>query len=506
MIDAEKFPNLIYYLKCFLDYTVDLFNYVSPVFTTQSNESLNSTKTKYACKNTYWKSSFHVRMAINVLHKNNPYKYYFNLIKEMSLTDLNEESNLIINKYATMSSIKKAKYSDISYVSKRNKRRYERRHKKYPSSKADHITRIKEINSTEEQINKILKSFKPIKININKTKLKKKKNTNQKPKPKKTNRKVRRCYKYESEESNSNYSIEYDESDDNDQTGSFLNIPAALNNCGNTCYINAALQALFQLPIIEEFFDHPKDNCSELAQSLKNLYFEVKFSDIVCNPIVFICNYREYFEADRIDSENEEDALGDAMECLGNLILILESNFEIDVSLYKCQIKQQVTCNNDHSFVEEKECELFIEIYLFNNNCETIEESVNELFTEETDNIYCPNDLSIMPCKYYFFIDPMPMILFIHINRYYYSEESQTVERIPFTIEINDEININSITYRFKGAILHYGNRFSGHYKVINRYNDFFYIYSDSFIEKIDDFDFSDYSENYDILIYQKID
>ena len=61
------------------------------------------------------------------------------------------------------------------------------------------------------------------------------------------------------------------------------------------------------------------------------------------------------------------------MECLGNLILILESNFEIDVSLYKCQTKQQITCNKDHSFIEEKECELFIEIYLFHNNCQTIE-------------------------------------------------------------------------------------------------------------------------------------
>ena len=52
---------------------------------------------------------------------------------------------------------------------------------------------------------------------------------------------------------------------DNDQTGSFLNIPAALINCGNTCYINAALKALFQLSIIEGFFDHPKENCSEFA-------------------------------------------------------------------------------------------------------------------------------------------------------------------------------------------------------------------------------------------------
>ena len=63
---------------------------------------------------------------------------------------------------------------------KKNKKRYERRNKKYLSSKKDHTNRIKEMNKTEEQINNILKSFKPINAVINK--MKNKCNANKKKK------------------------------------------------------------------------------------------------------------------------------------------------------------------------------------------------------------------------------------------------------------------------------------------------------------------------------------
>lgn len=72
----EKYINLIYYLYCFLEYTDNLFDFVSPHLTTQSNESLNATKAYFAGKNTNWRFSLILRMSFAILQNKNPYLYY----------------------------------------------------------------------------------------------------------------------------------------------------------------------------------------------------------------------------------------------------------------------------------------------------------------------------------------------------------------------------------------------------------------------------------------------
>lgn len=99
VISPSKCPNLIYYLKKFLDYTKDLFECVSPNFTTQSNESLNAIKAKMAQKNKNWSLSFEARMSLAVLQKNNPYLYYEEFLEKLSLPKLNDESQKVIQKY-----------------------------------------------------------------------------------------------------------------------------------------------------------------------------------------------------------------------------------------------------------------------------------------------------------------------------------------------------------------------------------------------------------------------
>lgn len=79
------------------------------------------------------------------------------------------------------------------------------------------------------------------------------------------------------------------------------------------------------------------------------------------------------------------------------------------------------------------------------------------------------------------------------------------MERLPFEICVTQEIKLNDHKYQFKGSILHYGPRNSGHYKTLIQNNGFYYLYSDSFIERYDDIIFSNYNENFDILMYQQI-
>lgn len=60
IINPSDCPMLIYYLKSFLNYTVNLYNFVSPLYTTQKNESIHFNKTKFTQKNTSYKNLLNV--------------------------------------------------------------------------------------------------------------------------------------------------------------------------------------------------------------------------------------------------------------------------------------------------------------------------------------------------------------------------------------------------------------------------------------------------------------
>ena len=121
VLNENDFPNLLYYFKKFLEYTENLFDYVSPHLITQSNESLNYIKTKFADKNTKWNTSFELRMALSVLHKNKPYLYYIELLEKMVLPKLSDKSLNVLERYSKISVQTRAKLHDPEFVSKRNK-------------------------------------------------------------------------------------------------------------------------------------------------------------------------------------------------------------------------------------------------------------------------------------------------------------------------------------------------------------------------------------------------
>lgn len=73
-------------------------------------------------------------------------------------------------------------------------------------------------------------------------------------------------------------------------------------------------------------------------------------------------------------------------------------------------------------------------------------------------------------------------------------------------MKINDEININSIQFQFKASVLHLGSRLSGHYNTLIKYNDCFYLYNDAMIEKLENFEYSQFNENYELLLYIRKD
>ncbi|KAK8881978.1 hypothetical protein M9Y10_044617 [Tritrichomonas musculus] len=230
-------------------------------------------------------------------------------------------------------------------------------------------------------------------------------------------------------------------------------------------------------------FEFPKEDCSKIGESMKDLFNEMKSSNIAINPIDFIFNYRSNYP--------DENDGGDSIDCLQKLFEILNSNFEVNQTIYMFQIKQNATCCNGHVFQRINEIELCLELHLYNNQYKTIEDYIKNLFTE----IKCPIEDKLVLCQYHNYIEPLPLIIFIHPNRYYYSADSQEAERLPFNINVSMHFDIGNTHYHFKAAILQYGGRNNGHYKAHICKNEKSYLYDDSLVEELHDTNLNFYNE-----------
>lgn len=542
IIDPVKYPNLLFYLKKFLEYTENLFDYVIPYYTTQGNESLNGLKCKFANKNTNWTSSFKTRMALCVLHKNDPYLYYSNILRQLNLHELNDESIEVLKRYEKISLQYKAKLRNPDFVSKRNKARFEYKNKKFMSSPNDHTIRPKEIKKNEAEIEYIVKSFRSINLEIEKPI----RNNNKNVKKRERKLKLKNLHFESSDSDDSNeYDVnelknlndyDSDESDistDSDEStyynefGLLLpdsdhdyqkttnaeydeeyiisslaerypkptsDINAGLINCINSCYINSALQFIFSIPHIEKIFSNPKDECSTLAINLASVYFSAKDSEYSYNPVDFIKLYRL--------NNNLSTIPGDSVECFMKIMDLIEENFTVDTGLYKSSFYKEVECENGHCF-EKENIELLINIQIINNQCEDLQENISNYFSNISfDEMFCPSDRKPVKCQFTIKINEISPILFFFIDRYYYSSESQNAERIYSCMNINNDIFIGEVCYEFRSSLLHLGSRLSGHYQIIIKNNDDFYLYDDAQVKKIENFQYSDYIEHYELLMY----
>ena len=274
-------------------------------------------------------------------------------------------------------------------------------------------------------------------------------------------------------------------------------INAGLVNIGETCYISAALQIIFQIPFLDNIFENPKKNCSEVAHSLVSLYLNAKISDMSIIPIDFITTYEYAYNIKQIKGAN------DSMECFVRFFDIIESNFNFDFSQYYMIYQQKIICQNGHLFFYEQQKELFYDIFLINNSYDDIQGSIENFFNNyEIKELLCPNENQLIQCKITNYLEKSPLIIFVQFYKYYYNQESQNMEKLQFNLNINDQIEVNSTFYNFKCALLHIGGRESGHYQVIVKNQNDFYLYNDALVTKLDNFHYSDFKEKYELIMY----
>ncbi|OHS95967.1 hypothetical protein TRFO_37885 [Tritrichomonas foetus] len=119
--------NLKNRLDTFLDDNVIIFEKTEPHKNTQCNESLHSLKIKLAPKNKSWKMTFSTRMKITVLLWNEGHKFYYQLMNNFNIAELNDHNKQIIDKYILRKTLNKEKQQTEKYIQQKNKTRNLRR-------------------------------------------------------------------------------------------------------------------------------------------------------------------------------------------------------------------------------------------------------------------------------------------------------------------------------------------------------------------------------------------
>ena len=64
-------------------------------------------------------------------------------------------------------------------------------------------------------------------------------------------------------------------------------INSGLTNIENSCFLSSAIQMVFQIPFLNEVLTLPLENIKEIAISLSNLFYEVKYSNVSIIPFDF---------------------------------------------------------------------------------------------------------------------------------------------------------------------------------------------------------------------------
>lgn len=257
--------------------------------------------------------------------------------------------------------------------------------------------------------------------------------------------------------------------------------PTGIDNVGNTCYLNSALQVLFfspQLTNIIMFFKDRFDNGEDsVAKSyiaiVEQLYSGKKpqVADLMHN---FLKEYT-YFENMRMQHDSHEstmcilDSLYESLKGKDNFIsTIFDSVFENVVRCIDCGHK-----------VVNKETARNICI---NSNAECVQEGINATFNEEKMDDYKCDMCSEKDCHRKKTLSKHSYIVMITINMFdNYGRKAKT------TMTIDNAIVINGKKYTLYASVCHHGSANNGHYTASVKSDNIWYVIDDETVYEVKD-------------------
>lgn len=240
-----------------------------------------------------------------------------------------------------------------------------------------------------------------------------------------------------------------------------------IQNIGNSCYLNSAIQLLFNIPefrksIMNTDFQNIINNYDN-----SNIFDPTEIKNIVASKNKIFNNYNQ---------QDSSEFLIYLLEYLNNNIFTIKTNINIKCKLVKCLRES-----------EHAETDIFLQLPLIkSDNLNLTDINLTDLYREYKsheklldDNAYfCENCKTKTIARKKTNIIEWPNNLLIVFKRF-----------DQFMRKDNRKINIPiewRHDYKLKGGIIHIGRFGGGHYIYFGRENNNWYIANDSNISRID--------------------
>jgi len=290
--------------------------------------------------------------------------------------------------------------------------------------------------------------------------------------------------------------------------------PPSLKNLGNTCYMNATIQALYNIPALNNLLLVNQTAFASDQNSLGYLYINLidKFNEKKYNPKFNINNLNTALKkfATKTDEEIEKnDKVGgcaqhDSAEYLG---LLLNNLQELGGEPTKeginniCGIDSisEIFCPTIPFISETSEHQLYLTVNVTNVQGEvlkTLQDCLNEYFKKEQLDEFKPKDYDLQTnCTKQFLLEKTYDIFIINLKKYRRTlgggiQKIDYPINIPFQLELKPffKSTIDKLTaYRLIGAIQQRGTAGGGHYVAYVREQELqkWFLCNDSSINEI---------------------
>lgn len=258
--------------------------------------------------------------------------------------------------------------------------------------------------------------------------------------------------------------------------------PTGIDNVGNTCYLNSALQVLFFSPqltniimFFKDRFDNGKDCVTKSYISIVEQLYSGKRPQVADLMHNFLKEYK-YFENMRMQHDSHETT----MCILDSLYESLKGSKDNFIStIFDSVFQNVVRCKDCGHKVINKETARNICI---NSNAESVQEGIDATFTEEKMDDYKCDMCSEKDCYRKKTHSKHSYIVIITINMYdNYGRKAKTTMNIDNSIEINDK------KYSLYASVCHHGSADNGHYTASVKSDNIWYIIDDETVYEVKD-------------------